>query len=72
MLESPMLQGMEDLIGVIKNPGRAEYFLSNLLGSFIPTGLSDFAGIYDPYRRMLDLTGSAKAYGRVWQHVFLD
>lgn len=52
LLEQPMLQGVKDTIETLEQPGgRAESFIAQKAGSFIPTIVSDAATVVDPTRR---------------------
>jgi hypothetical protein len=51
-LEQPFLAGMSNLVEAMQNPGnRGERFASGMIGSFIPTYLSEISSGFDPYLR---------------------
>lgn len=51
MLEQPMLKGLDDLIGGIKDTDkRGSQLAQNIAGSFVPTGLRDAGTLIDPRR----------------------
>jgi 2'-5' RNA ligase len=50
--EMPMLQGVSEFMDALKNPASAgETWLTNMMGSFVPTFSADLASLFDPYRR---------------------
>jgi len=51
-MEQPFLAGMSNLVEALQNPGnRGERFASGMVGSFVPTYLSEISAGFDPYLR---------------------